>query len=266
MVRVAGVCGPGGCDDVTEIRRNEWRAGHLRTPTEIERKLLQAQQEITDCAQLTVDRSVTGDLGQIFEETPVIFSYLPGWEGVTFSRDLCVRSPRISEIANCWHSDQSAGIPPIRGEFRVTDLFTAVRKRPPNLAWTGSTDEERTFFTQLRVIDDTPLAATGQLAAIRIQQHVDPLEIWYYDMELTSVEGRTRQYVKLDLTYPAYLEQLAVTKGTLGWQYLFTDEAPLGHPEFKDIGDQLTAMLDVFPRLFPDWNYTELASRLAARL
>lgn len=238
----------------------------MRTPTDIERKLLQAQQEILDSVDITVDRSVTGELGQVFEEAPVLFSYLPEWEGVAFSRDLCVRSPRISEIANCWHSDPSAAIPEMRGEFRVTDLFTAVRKHPPNLAWTGSTDEEREFFAQLRVIDDTPLAATGQLAAVRIQPHTDPWELWYYDMELTSIEGRTRQCVRLDLSYPAYMEQLVLTKGTLGWQYLFTDEQPLKHPDFADVAQRLTAMLDVFPRLFPAWDYSELVSRLEARL
>ncbi|MEV6588568.1 hypothetical protein [Streptomyces acidicola] len=241
-------------------------AGHTRTPTDIEAKLLQAQQELLDCPVLAVDRSVTGDLSEIFEETPVIFSYLPEWEGVTISRDLCVRSPRLTEIANCWHSEPTAGIPEIRGEFRVTDLFTAIRKRPPNLAWTRSSDEEREFFTELRVIDDTPLAATGQLAAVRVQKQADPWELWYYDMELTGVEGRTRQYVKLDLTYPEYVEQLAVTKGTLGWQYLFTDEVSLGHPDFEHVRNQLTAMLDLFPRLFPAWSYAELASRLEARL
>ncbi|MFG2967173.1 MULTISPECIES: hypothetical protein [unclassified Streptomyces] len=238
----------------------------MRTPTGIEGKLLQAQQEIIDCPALTVDRSVTGELSEIFEETPDIFSFLPEWEGVTFSRDLCVKSARITELANCWHGEPSSGIPELRGEFRVTDLFTAVRKRPPNLAWTGSSGEEREFFDELRVIDDTPLAATGQLAAVRIQRQVDPWELWYYDMELTGVDGWTRQYVKLDLTYPDYLEQLAITKGTLGWQYLFTGEVPLGAPEFEDVKNQLTAMLDAFPRLFPAWSYAELASRLEARL
>lgn len=238
----------------------------MRNPTEIEQKLFQAQQEIVDCTGLVVDRSVTGDLGETFEEAPALFTYLPDWQEVVFSRDLCVRSPRISEIANCWHSAQASGLPEIRGEFRVTDLFTALLKHPPDLTWAGSTDEEREFFTQLRVIDDTPLAATGQLAAIRSQRRVDPLEVWYYDMELTSAEGWTRQYVKLDLTYPEYMEQLALTKGTLGWQYLFTDEVPLGHPDFDDVRNQLTTMLDVFPRLFPAWDYTELNRRLEARL
>ncbi|WP_199896495.1 hypothetical protein [Streptomyces niger] len=238
----------------------------MRTPTEIEKRLLQAQQEILDCSEIAVERSVTGDLGETFTEAPALFSYLPDWQGVQLGNRLCAGSPRISELANFWHYGQASDATKISGEFRVTDLFTALLKNPPDLAWSGSTDEERDFFTQWRVIDDTPLSAMGQLAAIRIQPEVDPLEIWYYDMELTSTETRARQYVPLDLTYIEYLEQLAITKGTLGWQYLFTDEVMLGHPDFEDVRNQLTAMLELFPRLFPAWDYTELTRRLEARL
>ncbi|MFG2891956.1 hypothetical protein [Streptomyces sp. NPDC048248] len=238
----------------------------MRTPTGIEQRLLQAQMELLDCPEFTVERSTTGDLGEKFSEAPALFSYLPDWQGVQLSDRLCVGSPRISELANFWHHGQASDTAGLSGEFRVTDLFTALLKHPPDLAWQGSTEDEREFFTQWRVIDDTPLSALGQLAAIRIQPEVDPLEIWYYDMELTSVETRTRQYVPLDLTYTDYMEQLAITKGTLGWQYLFTQGITIGHPDFEDVRNQLTTMLQLFPRLFPDWDYTELTQRLEARL
>ncbi|WP_327351819.1 hypothetical protein [Streptomyces sp. NBC_01304] len=237
----------------------------MREPTDAERKLFQAQQEIITCGAISVNRADTGDLGEVFDSAPELFSYLPDWEGVNFSRDLCVNSPRISEIANCWYSE-SFGPADFGGEFRVTDLFTAVLKHAPELAWPGSTDEERELFSQLRVIDDTPLAATGQLAAVRVQAIVDPWEVWYYDMELNKVAGWDRQYVQLDLTYPAYMEQLAITKGTFGWQYLFADDVALGHPDFEHVKSHLTTMLQEFPRLFPAWDYADLSRRLEARL
>ncbi|MFE7107896.1 hypothetical protein ACFU98_22725 [Streptomyces sp. NPDC057575] len=236
----------------------------MRVPTDIELKLFQAQKEIANCAALVVNRSVTGELGRIFEAAPALFSYLPDWQGVTFSHDLCVNSSRISEIANCWYSEP-VGPESIGGEFRVTDLFSAVLKHAPDLAWSGSTAEEVEFFAQLRVVDDTPLAAMGQFAAVRVQPHSDPWEVWYYDMELNKVGGWDRQYVQLDLTYPEYLEHLAVTKGTFGWQYLFADVL-LGHPDFESVKNQLTTMLEVFPRLFPAWDYADLSRRLEARL
>ncbi|MEV3988546.1 hypothetical protein AB0J57_06525 [Streptomyces sp. NPDC049837] len=215
---------------------------------------------------LSVDRAKTGDLGEIFEEPPALFSYLPDWQGVVLDRALCRNTPRISELANRWRTDGSSGLPELHGEFRITDLFTAVLQSPPELAWPGSSDAERQLFAEFRVIDDTPIAATGQLAAIRIQPHVEPLEIWYYDMDLNRAEGWDKQYVRLDLTYPQYVRQVALTKGVLGWQYLFTDEVSLRHPDFADVRNRLTSMLDVFPDLFPDWDYTDLLQRLEARL
>lgn len=238
----------------------------MRSPTDVEEQLLRTQQEILDCPRIAVDRSVTGDLGETFEQPPALFTYLPDLQGVVFDGDLCRSSPRISEIANRWRTDSPSDTPELHGEFRITDLFTAVLKSPPELAWPGSSDEERELFAQWRVIDDTPVAATGQLAAIRIQPHIQPLEIWYYDMDLNRAEGWDRQYVRLDLTYVEYVRQLALTKGTFGWQYLFTDEVSLGGPDFDDVRDQLTTMLDVFPDLFPAWDYSPLAQRLEARL
>ncbi|MFD9219024.1 hypothetical protein ACFWDI_03070 [Streptomyces sp. NPDC060064] len=238
----------------------------MRSPTDIEQQLFKTQREIEECPHFSVDRSATGELGDCYEESPALFRYLPDWQGVVLSRELCIHSPRITEIGNRWRTNSVSGLPEFHGEFRVTDLFTAVLKHPPELSWSGSSDEERRFFAELRVIDDTPVAATGQLAAIRIQPHVDPLEIWYYDMDLNRAEGWDRQYVRLDLTYTEYIQQLALTKGTFGWQYLFTDEVSLGEPDFKAVRTQLTTMLDVFPVLFPAWDYTELAQRLEARL
>ncbi|WP_431040490.1 hypothetical protein ACQUSR_00305 [Streptomyces sp. P1-3] len=170
----------------------------MRTPTPIEQRLLKTQQELQDCPHLAVDRSSTGELGQIFDLIP------SGWPGA----ELC---------------------------------------------------------SELRVIDNTPLTAAGQLAAIRIQRHTDPLEIWYYDMDMNEVEGWGQQLVRLDLTYTGYLEQLVLTKGTYGWQYLFTDELPFTDPYFKNFRTGLGAMLDHFPGLFPAWDYTDLRRRFAAR-
>ncbi|MET4642152.1 hypothetical protein ABID95_001879 [Streptomyces atratus] len=238
----------------------------MRNPTQVEQQLLRTQQEIMDCPHLAVDQSVTGDLGETFEQPPALFSYLPDLQGVVLDKDLCRNSPRISEIGNRWRTDESSGVPELHGEFRITDLFTAVLQHPPELSWSGSSEEERELFAQWRVIDDTPVAATGQLAAIRIQPHVQPLEIWYYDMDLNRAEGWDRQYVRLNLTYTEYVQQLALTKGVFGWQYLFTDEVSLDGPDFDDVRNQLTTMLNVFPGLFPAWDYTPLARRLEERL
>ena len=202
----------------------------MRTPTGIEQRLLQAQQEILqNCPEFAVVRSITGDLGEFFSEAPALFSYLPDWQGVQLSTQLCVGSPRISEIANCWNREPS-DTAEIGGEFRVTDLSLrcSSTSRPGLVRFHGR--RARVLHTVACHRRHPTLAAMGQLAAIRIQPEVDPLEIWYYDMELTSIESWTRQYVRLDLTYTEYMEQLAITKGTFGWQYLFAEEVMLPRP------------------------------------
>jgi hypothetical protein len=237
-----------------------------RTPTDLEAKLLRTQQELAACSALTVNGSRNGEVSELQEEMPVIFTFIPGWEDVIFSRELCVRSARITELGTCWYHPAAADAPEISGEFCITDLFTAIRKRPPELAWNGSSDEERELISELRMVDDTSLSALGKYGLLRIQAKTDPWEMWYYDLQLMNPdEGRTTQFVKLDLTYPEYLEQLAITKGTLGWQYLFTDLS-LDHEDFDEVKRQLAAMLEVFPRLFPAWDYRDLASRLEVRV
>ncbi|MGI5424124.1 hypothetical protein [Streptomyces sp. CA-179760] len=56
-----------------------------------------------------------------------------------------------------------------------------------------------------------------------------------------------------------------MTKGTFGWQYLFTDVSLRGD-DFGETGRRLNDMLTVFPELFPGYDYQPLRSRLAARL
>ena len=69
----------------------------------------------------------------------------------------------------------------------------------------------------------------------------------------------------MDIDYCAYLAALRVTKGTFGWQYLFT-EVSLAEEDYKNTARRLTDMLDVFPRLFPAHDYSELRARLEERL
>jgi hypothetical protein len=235
-----------------------------RVPSDIEKELLLSQRELQECAQVTVERSVVGDLGEVFEDPPAVFGYLPEWNGVRLGRDLCVNSPRISELAVLWHTGSSVG--ELHGEFRITDLFVALLKRAPEFSWQGVTQEEIDFHSELRVVDDTPVTALGHRSFIRKQRDVDPLEMWFYDMDLNRAHGWDTQFVRMDLTYVEYVRHLAVTKGVLGWQYLFVDGVRLSEPDFSAVATRLKTMLEVFPVLFPRHDYTVLRQRLEARL
>ncbi|WP_190822746.1 hypothetical protein [Saccharopolyspora pogona] len=85
------------------------------------------------------------------------------------------------------------------------------------------------------------------------------------DTELHPSHPYPGTFVKLDLTYGEYMDALLATKGTRGWEFLFAS-IELGKPDFRDIVANLRNMLEVFPRLFPTYDYTPFRDRLAARL
>ncbi|MDA3646897.1 hypothetical protein LZ318_40660 [Saccharopolyspora indica] len=164
-------------------------------------------------------------------------------------------APRFSRIACRWRaSDESTGL---GGEFRVPYFFAALFEPAPPLAWEGSPDDERELLAQFREIDGHPRAGTGLVAAVRVEANRTPLEIWVWDARIGPLQ--------MELDYLGYLEALALTKGTFGWQYLFT-HVSLASNDFHHTAKGLTTMLRVFPELFPDHDYTPLRERLEARL
>ncbi|MFI0465957.1 hypothetical protein ACH347_17935 [Saccharopolyspora sp. 5N102] len=92
------------------------------------------------------------------------------------------------------------------------------------------------------------------VVSIRVEPNRAPQEIWVWDARIGALQ--------MDL---GYLEALALTKGTFGWQYLFTD-ASLASDDFHHTARYLKSMLRVFPEIFPHHDYAGLQERLAARL
>ncbi|QIP88024.1 hypothetical protein GLX30_32915 [Streptomyces sp. Tu 2975] len=235
----------------------------MRKPTEIESAHIASVDEILACDLMTVEDHEMEELGEQLEAAPGVFLLLPEWKDVPLGSELARRTPRFNGLGCRWRTKEP--LAPFEGEFWITDLFVALLQEPPDLAWEGTPAEESALYEQFRVVDSTPVAATGQFTAVRVQPGVAPLELWYYDMDLNTVEGRDRQYVRLELTYPDYLDALLLTKGTFGWQYLFADVS-LRSEGFERVLFSLRSMVEAFPRLFPDHDYSDLRARLEARL
>ncbi|SEC35076.1 hypothetical protein SAMN04489727_3439 [Amycolatopsis tolypomycina] len=143
------------------------------------------------------------------------------------------------------------------GEFFVQNIRAALAAPPPPL-WYDPSPEELRFSSGLRVAD---LSCTGSawLTAIRVEPGAAHGELWFdFDRKLPG-------YRKLDIGYAGYLAALQVTKGTSGWQLLFTDVS-LRDDEFDWVVEGLQAMLETFPDLFPGYDYEPLRRRLEERL
>ncbi|MFI7146941.1 hypothetical protein ACIBO2_18640 [Nonomuraea sp. NPDC050022] len=158
---------------------------------------------------------------------------------------------RFSRLSSHWYGTGEAE--GLGGEFRIPQLYRAIAKPPPLLAWDGAPDDERELIHESREIDGTPRSGTGVVVTVRLSTS---LEIWLW------YRGQPMQ---MDVDYLGYLKALALTKGTHGWQYLFTD-LNFADPDLYWTAGDMKAMLHHLPGLFPQYDYTSLRERLDDRL
>ncbi|MEU5268983.1 hypothetical protein AB0G77_10620 [Streptomyces hygroscopicus] len=244
----------------------------LENPTRYEQLLLAAVAELRDCPGIAVWRdeiSVEGgsegrgglSASQLAGEAMADAAFFPELENAAVGADIVIEpaivnlSPRFRKIASYWEGVGAVGN--LAGEFRVPHFYRAIFEPAPPLAWEGSGEEERQLLAQFREIDGHPKSGTGLSVSVRLQPNMTPLEIWVWDPRLGAM--------KMDLDYLGYLEALALTKGAYGWQYLFTD-ASFIDDDFFHTAERVKSMLRVFPGIFPQYDYTDLQTRLEARL
>lgn len=158
-----------------------------------------------------------------------------------------------------WRVTGSDGRYLLGGEFSIGPLSEALKGDDfSGYLWEESTDFDRELFPQLRIIDAHPRTGTGDFALIRVQPGTEPQEMWYWAFQSRLL------MLKMDLDYHGYLDALLLTMGTFGWQYLYTDIA------LKDAGSStigyLQRMLETFPAMFPERDYSELRERFEQRL
>lgn len=216
---------------------------------------LASLREIEDCGEISVESSTQEPLGQDSSDVDDLAEIMPDLNGVIFSETLRRCALRFAHLACHWRHDDPNIF--LGGEFWVPAFFDGLFEPHPAIAWQGSSEDEKQLYREFRTIDDTPNSGSGTLAAVRLQAGKDPLEIWYYDPQV----GPTM----MDVDYCGYLAALLVTKGTYGWQYLFADVS-LADDIHHHTVENARRMLEVFPRLFPGYDYAPLAARLEARL
>lgn len=145
---------------------------------------------------------------------------------------------------------------PLFGEFNVMNIDAASEVMIPvqDFAWKKS---DEGLLSGLSILDDISRGGGGQLATMRFLTGVPSPEIWFLD--------RFHTFVKLDLDYRSYLDNLIVTKGITGWQYLFADVS-LSASEYDSTLESIRTMLQILPEHFPSYDYEPLKGRLEARL
>jgi hypothetical protein len=248
-----------------QVATPDSRKHSVRELSTTEQAHLKSFTELQECDSVDILFENMGQWGEADEPGALtaVFDGMTGFEGVVLDPELERRMVGVSDLSSCWSTVDA--LPRLRGEFAIKEFFDCLFDPSPQLGREGSPPEEVEFYSQLRIIDSAPRAANGMMSAVRIQPGVNPLEIFFIDSGLDRTPEYENEYIRMDVDYCGYLEALLATKGTFGWQYLFT-EASIRDERFRDFSDRLTYMLELFPRLFPDHDYAPLRARLEARL
>ncbi|CAM03990.1 hypothetical protein A8924_5107 [Saccharopolyspora erythraea NRRL 2338] len=226
--------------------------------TAYEATWLSVLEELRGCPDIRLDngdqaeRDLAGDADQVFAE-------LAERDGIELDPSLKSYHLRFTSMAAVWdvpdpeYEEESL----IAGEFDLLNIHQAVRGGALLARLYDPTPEERQLYSELRSFDGTGETGVGHLSMLRIQPGVADPELWF--------DATTKGYHRMDVDYPGYLEALRITKGTFGWQFLFTDVSMHDEGQFAVSGRFMEIMLDLFPKLFPDHDYAPLRERLAER-
>ncbi|MFI2367899.1 hypothetical protein [Streptomyces sp. NPDC018833] len=221
--------------------------------TEYEQRHLDSLRELEEASQVRVYHMERGPIEVAVGDAGATFVKISSWRDLELDQELQRCFLRFEGISAHWrfdHQDVS-----FSGEFSVGHLAASLLTVGVDVDDEDATDEESRLYSELCLFDDQPRGGGDTFAALRIPPGTTSPEIWYHDGPLGLF--------KMDLDYCTYLDVLLATKGTYGWQHLFTDtedsEAGIHVPTMKH-------MLDVFPAVFPDHDYTDLRTRLEERL
>ncbi|MGW0866112.1 hypothetical protein [Streptomyces sp. NPDC002611] len=225
----------------------------LEESTPYEEGWLKILDELKNSPAVEVLNEAREDIDPTAEDTA--FEELAEWEGVDIGTELRSAYIRFAQLGSQWRT--IGPHPYLTGEFQLTPLPLVVHEDAPEFPSSLYSDEQRELATGFRVIDASPFTGTGSFVALRLQSGVENPEVWFSD-------HRTNTLWQMNLDYRAYMDALRLTKGVFDWQHLFT-EAPLSDEEFAGTAADLRVMLDVFPELFPDHDYSDLQARLRER-
>ncbi|MFG2828970.1 hypothetical protein ACGFWI_16170 [Streptomyces sp. NPDC048434] len=223
-----------------------------------ELRYLKILDELQEAEEVDVHFEERGNIEETVGEAPEAFALISEWHGIDLSPELQRAFLRFDGVSCHWH--MAKGNTSLNGEFSLRHLSAAMFATGDSLIHEDCSEAQRTLYSEFRIFDDHPRTGAGTLVALRVQDGTNDAispEIWHYD----SSDGAFR----LDIDYAEYLDALLITKGTHGWQYLYAD-VDLGDSGFGGIADDMRNMLEVFPTLFPDYEYEPLRRRLEERL
>lgn len=269
------------------VRRREVPTRDGCCVTDFEERLVAMLAELRSTERITVSDAEDGALATWLTGPGQALDIIRGVAGVHLAPYMADNFHRFDGLICYWRGSGADGA--VGGEFSLTHLVNVcVGTVPdglsdaewPTAEWpTGQWPTgERVRYRELcnisdvygpnqeeRVLcafDSQGLAGIGAIAgfidgdgddeefATRDGEPGHP-EIWFS----VNTDGTL---VRLDLTYPEYLETLLLTRGLFGWQYLYADPRD---PGFGYCLPDLGPGLDFLERTFPHDDFSKLRAR-----
>lgn len=240
-----------------------------------EERHLASLSELANCPYMDVEHKEVDQLTPPLVDLPALTDFSEKWQGVQLDDGIVSHGLRFSEFGASWSTlteedmDEETEdltdleLPEIHGEFFLRPLHD-ILSQPTGPADPVETEFQRSFLSELRVMDHTPRSGAGILTYLRLEPGTSPLEIWYSDIAAIGAAPYPPGFIRMDITYSEYLDALLLTKGTYGWQYLYTNTSLADG--FSETVEYLEGMLGLFPQIFPNYDYSDLRARLEARL
>ncbi|MFF4547208.1 hypothetical protein [Streptomyces sp. NPDC001435] len=223
--------------------------------TDQEGRFLALLDELNDAPGVDVLFEERGRVDEYIGDADEAFELIAEERGVLLDSSLRRSYLRFAGLSSHWAVERPGLY--LTGEFSLRHIAAAMLVPGVEPAVDEPSEQESRLYTELRPFDEHPRGGGGTLAALRVPPGVTVPEVWYYHA--------TRGIFRMDIGYPEYLDALLVTKGAYGWQYLFTEVA-FDDIDFQGAAENIHNMLQVFPEIFPDHDYTPFARRLAERL
>ncbi|MFI7275509.1 hypothetical protein [Streptomyces sp. NPDC049879] len=251
--------------------------------TDFEDRLVAVFAELHSTGGITVDDADEGSLATWLTGPDQAFEVIRKVAGVRLAPLMAGNFHRYDELRCYWRGageDASIG-----GEFWLTHLVNvcvgSVPDGPPDAAWPAGAwppegpdrwylcnvsevfgPEERELV--VHAFDSQGKVGIGALAGFArgddgfttVDGTAGHPEIWFS----VNTDGTL---VRLDITYPEYLDALLLTRGLFGWQYLYADPRD---PGFGFYRPKLGPGLDFLERTFPQDDFSGLRARWNAHL
>ncbi|MEU5536820.1 hypothetical protein [Streptomyces sp. NPDC020362] len=222
--------------------------------TDAERRYLGLVDELNAAPGVDVFYEERGPVDEYVGDADEAFQLVAEEVGITLDASLRPVYLRFDGLSSHWAIERPDLY--LTGEFSLRHVAAAMMVAGVEPAVDEPSEQDERLCAELYSFDEHPRGGGGTLAALRFPQGSTVPEVWYHHL--------TRGTFRMDIGYPEYLETLLVTKGTHGWQYLFTD-VRFGDIDFQGAAENLQNMLRVFPEIFPGHDYSGLRARLEAR-